>query len=620
MRNVVSRIVLPLILFSLLSSAAMAANTATVTLPSGQQAVANEVIVHLMVPPQSTAMMATAMTGVPAFDAVSRSQGAISIRPALRTAPADKVLASALGLDNAYVVTIGPGRNVTSAASAYMRSGVVLGAEPNIMMHAVLIPNDTYYASRQWGPQRMDCPAAWDLTTGSPDVIVAITDTGVDYNHPELASKLVLPGYNALDGTSNAQDDFGHGTHVAGIAAAIGNNAAGIAGIAWGVKILPVKVLDSTGSGSNSAVAGGITWAADHGAQVINLSLGSSGGSSLLQAAVDYAHAKNVVVVAAAGNDGLTTMFYPAAYGNCISVAASNTNDSRASFSNYGNWVDVAAPGNSIYSTTPTGPVTMSRQGLAKNYDYMSGTSMASPHVAGLAALVYSKLGDLATADLVRHYVEQGCVATPGVAYTLHGRVDAYNSLNGIVQTTTAPAGWINPGWNWISFPLQPTHSDAADILGLSVVNNNLFRWNAVTKNIELYPNDFTDVASGVGYLLFSASTTVNPSYLGAANADGFAISVPDAGWTWIGQPYDLVSPQSGVVVVNNTTLQQRTAAQDLAAPDPWINWNWLYWNSYIDSTEILNFSGGSDSTVLQPWYGYRVWSNVGNLTLIMHK
>ena len=183
---------------------------------------------------------------------------------------------------------------------------------------------------------------------------------------------------------------------------------------------------------------------------------------------------------------------------------------------------------------------------------------------------------------------------------------------------TTSPTGWINPGWNWISFPLQPQNADPGSILGSAIATNNLFRWDPIGKTVELYPDDFQTVETGRGYVLF-ANVDVPASYRGWAKADGFEIALPAQGWSWIGQPFDHVSPQSGTYVRNNATSQVRSATEDCNAPDPWINWNWLYWDSVGDSARICCFAGGSDDTMLRPWYGYRVWVNVDNLTLVTH-
>jgi hypothetical protein len=184
--------------------------------------------------------------------------------------------------------------------------------------------------------------------------------------------------------------------------------------------------------------------------------------------------------------------------------------------------------------------------------------------------------------------------------------------------TTASPTNWINPGWNWISFPLDPIDPYAASIFGPGVAENHLYRWDPVAKTINLYPDDYTDVETGRGYLLLAAANQ-NPSYAGYANPDGFEIAVPAQGWIWIGQPYDAWTPQGGTQIRNNTSGIVRAAAEDQGAADPWINWNWILWNSWDDSANICIFNGTGDTTSLGPWRAYLVWSNTENLTLIMH-
>jgi thermitase len=258
----------------------------------------------------------------------------------------------------------------------------VLYVEPNFIVQAAdTIPNDTGW-SNQYGLVNVRAPQGWDFATGSTAVTIAIVDTGVDYGHPDLAGKS-LAGYDFVNSDPNPQDDNGHGTHVAGIAAATSNNGSGVAGVSWGARILPVKVLDAAGNGFYDDTAAGIIWAADHGAQVINLSLGGDSTSSLLADAVNYAYGQGVILVAAAGNTGVNAVMYPARYPNVLAVAATDNANNRAGFSNYGPEVDLAAPGVDIYSTWPGG------------YIYDSGTSMSTPFVAGLAAILRGLPGNI---------------------------------------------------------------------------------------------------------------------------------------------------------------------------------------------------------------------------------
>nr|1DBI_A Chain A, Ak.1 Serine Protease [Bacillus sp. Ak1] len=276
-------------------------------------------------------------------------------------------------------------------------------------------PNDTYYQGYQYGPQNTYTDYAWDVTKGSSGQEIAVIDTGVDYTHPDLDGK-VIKGYDFVDNDYDPMDLNNHGTHVAGIAAAETNNATGIAGMAPNTRILAVRALDRNGSGTLSDIADAIIYAADSGAEVINLSLGCDCHTTTLENAVNYAWNKGSVVVAAAGNNGSSTTFEPASYENVIAVGAVDQYDRLASFSNYGTWVDVVAPGVDIVSTI-----------TGNRYAYMSGTSMASPHVAGLAALLASQGRNNIE---IRQAIEQTADKISGTGtYFKYGRINSYNAV-----------------------------------------------------------------------------------------------------------------------------------------------------------------------------------------------
>lgn len=322
------------------------------------------------------------------------------------------------------------GKDVALAAQLLQASPLVEYAEPDYVVSAdAITPNDPSY-SGQWGPAAMQAPAAWSISTGSSSVVIAIIDTGVDLPNLEFAGKIVA-GCDFVNRDDSAQDDEGHGTHVAGIAAAIGNNSSHMAGISWGARVMPLKVLSASGRGSTSAISAAIIYAADHGAKVINLSLGGPGYSSTLERAVNYAVARGVVVVASAGNNGNSTPNYPAAYANAIAVAATNSSNLRASFSNYGSYVDLAAPGYDIASLrVGTGTVRY------------NGTSMASPHVAGAAAIVAGVLGSGASVASIRSVLESTAqdLGTGGRDnYYGNGLVNLYAALVSIVPPTATP-------------------------------------------------------------------------------------------------------------------------------------------------------------------------------------
>ena len=279
----------------------------------------------------------------------------------------------------------------------------IVHCEPNFIYHTMLSPNDASFSSL-WGMTQISAPQAWDSTHDAGGLIVAIVDTGVDYNHPDLTDNIwtnsgEIPGndidddangiiddvhgINAINGSGDPMDDNGHGTHCAGTIGAVGNNSLGVAGIAWNVQLMGLKFLASNGSGSTSDAVTAIYYAIDHGADVISASWGGGGYSQELYDAIAAARDAGIPFVAAAGNesaDNDSTDSYPANYdlSNVVSVAATDESDDLAWFSNFGaSSVDLAAPGTHILSTAP-----------GSGYQSLSGTSMATPHVAGALALI----------------------------------------------------------------------------------------------------------------------------------------------------------------------------------------------------------------------------------------
>ena len=325
--------------------------------------------------------------------------------------------------------------------SAFERIPNVEFAEPDFVAHALTTTNDPSL-SNQWGMFKVQAAnstnsSAWDVTIGSSRVKIAILDTGIDQDHEDLSAKIVAN--QNFTSSSTVDDLYGHGTHVAGIAAAITNNSTGVAGLGYDSSLMNVKVLDDTGSGYYSWIANGIIWATDNGAKVINMSLGGSSGSSTLQNAVNYAAANGVVIAAAAGNSGNSSRTYPAYYSGAIAVAATDSNDTKASWSSYGSWVDVAAPGVNIYSTFPNHPYVINKN---LGYDNGSGTSMATPHVAGLAGLIWAT-GICSTNTCVRAQIENNADPIAGTgSYWTYGRMNAYKSVGG---SSPAPSPTPSP-------------------------------------------------------------------------------------------------------------------------------------------------------------------------------
>lgn len=282
---------------------------------------------------------------------------------------------------------------------------------------------------KQYHLDAINMNKAWGVTTGVNKVKIAIVDTGVDLNHPDLKAKLVT-GMNIIEPGKKPMDDNGHGTHVSGIAGAATDNRVGVAGIAPDCGIMPVKVLKN-GKGTDVDIAEGILWAADHGADVINISIGLYTKSTAMERAVKYAINKNVVVVSSAGNESKSSKIHlPSMIKGVIEVSATNQRDKLASFSNYAQQISVAAPGDKIYSTMPTYNVELTSE-AGKTYGVLSGTSMASPIVAGLAALLKSEDRDLSPKE-IKKIIEDSSVDLGKKGYDEYygyGRIDAYAAL-----------------------------------------------------------------------------------------------------------------------------------------------------------------------------------------------
>jgi Subtilase family len=341
---------------------------------------------------------------------------------------------------------LGPGTRILkvpraqAAVQALSQHPGVVRAEPDVVGTPTATPNDPYFP---WAYPSLDrlggqidrkftrAQAAWDVSTGSADVTVAIVDSGVS-PHPDLTPNL-LPGYNTVDNSTNVSDPYGHGTHVAGMAAARGGNGLGVAGYCWTCRILPVKInySDSTGRAYVSDAAEGIRWATDRGARVINLSYVFS-DSTALRSAVDYAVAANALVVAAAGNDGLNSPNFPAAYESVVGVgeSISSSTPGLQPTSDFGSWVDVAAPGG-----LTTGPMLTTGE-----YPYygVGGTSLAAPAVAGAAALLVAARPDFSVAQLQQALCGTAVPITTGATVRC-GVLDAGALLGTASNSSPAP-------------------------------------------------------------------------------------------------------------------------------------------------------------------------------------
>lgn len=275
-----------------------------------------------------------------------------------------------------------------------------------------VLPNDPLWRD-SWSLAKANAPAAWTVTTGSAQIVVAVLDTGIDGTHPDLQGAIV-EGYDVVNRDSDPSDDHGHGTMVAGIIAARSNNGIGGVGACWNCSLMPVKVIGADGSGSAADIAEGITWAADHGAQVVNLSFTMSGPDDGVARAIEYAQARGAVVVAAAGNSGGTDVTFPAGLPGVVSVTGTDASDSRYGWATYGGWVQLAAPGCS-QSTAKGG-----------GYGEFCGTSSAAAFVSGVTALARSSATG-ASAAAVAAALSSKAVRVGGIVAT--GRVDAAAAL-----------------------------------------------------------------------------------------------------------------------------------------------------------------------------------------------
>ncbi|HTY70812.1 MAG TPA: S8 family serine peptidase [Actinomycetes bacterium] len=315
-----------------------------------------------------------------------------------------------------YFTLVVPRADVAATTAGLRLDPAVASVEPVHPMSLLDAPSDALFSQQEPYLSAIDVPRAWTVTHGSAAVRVAVIDSGVNTSHPDLAGKVVAR-YNAVTGGTNVTDKVGHGTMVASIIAADTDNGAGIAGVGWRTELMAVRVADSAGAIDDADVAVGVSWAVRHGAKVINLSLGGPAVGTALRTAIADAVASGVVVVAAAGNDGTTKRFYPAALPGVIAVGAT-THDgkARASFSEHGSWVDVAAPGVGILGAARTG----------SGYDSGDGTSFAAPLVSGVAALIRASRPTLSVAGVGNALRTTASKDAHGFA---HGDVDAYRAL-----------------------------------------------------------------------------------------------------------------------------------------------------------------------------------------------
>jgi len=317
-----------------------------------------------------------------------------------------------------YQVEISTETTLEETIKKYKENPNVIYAEPNFVGKTfATIPNDLHF-NKQWAVKKTELDKAWDLGKGGPEIVVAVLDTGVDLGHPDLKENLI-PGYDFINDDPEPMDDNGHGTLVAGVIAAKGENGEGIAGVSWYSKIMPIKITNKEGIGDYFTLAQGIIYAVDNGVKIINLSIGGYAYSELLKEAVDYALNKGSILVAGVGDENTNTPVYPAYYEGVIGVAATDPEDKIFFQSNYGEFIDLYAPGVEIYSTALNG-----------EYAYRSGSSMASAYVSGVIALILSLDVSLSREDIEKIIYPADYVRRDDYKMTYgYGRINAYRSI-----------------------------------------------------------------------------------------------------------------------------------------------------------------------------------------------
>ncbi len=428
------------------------------------------------------------------------------------------------------------------------KNPLVTYVEPNrIRGLSISAPNDPNYSGYQWALKAVHAVDAWRLlpdryytgsTAGGKRLTVAVLDTGADCTHPDFANaggtstdsaqggQLFFEGSRAFVRTAVQspacvwQDDYGHGTHVAGIIGAAANNGVGVAGLGYPLKLMIYKVLDSRGKGADSSIAAGIMGAADAGADIISLSLGGDGYSQTFQDAVTYAWQRNSLVVAASGNTDTNKLFFPGGANHALGVAAVDSSNNKAPFSNYGFGVDVAAPGVSILSTVPVYPV---KQGV-RNYAYYSGTSMAAPYVSALAGLV-AMITPGTAADAIAMRLQQSADSATNAwdQYLGYGTINAWRAVSGALRPALV-GGLVGQVVNEAGLPLAGAQVTAGQI-SYTTDRTGLFRLANLTAG------DYTVTTTANGFQSQTVKTVVPP---GADTTLTIRIGVPQGTLTGV--------------------------------------------------------------------------------------
>ena len=487
-------------------------------------------------------------------------------------------------------------------AKSLLATGLFTFVEQDFVARASATPNDPSYSS-QWHLPKIQAPSAWNMTTGSAGVPIALIDSGVDSTHPDLGPKIVA-GWNYVGNNSDTSDQLGHGTETAGVLAAASNNGFGIAGVSWANTLMPLVVLNGANFAYYSDIASAINYAADHGVRVVNISLGGSTPSSVIQSAVDYAWGKGTVVFAAAGNSSNSTPNYPAACTNVVAVSATDTNDALAWFSSYGSNIDVAAPGTSIVTTVMGGGTSA-----------VDGTSFSSPIAAGVAALMLAANPSLSATQLVS-LLEQNSddLGAPGWDPQFGwGRVNAYRAVTAAINARTTAPDTTPPSVS-IASPLNGAIvSGAISVQGASTDNVG------VTK-VELYVDSALVVSGTSASFSFAWNSAAYPNgshtllvkaYDAAGNTGSATttVSVNNLVLTTIDtQPptVSITSPANGAWVRN--IVQISVSASDnvaVAQVSIYIDGVQYYTGTaapYVYNWNAKKFSGGTHTVAVKAW------------------
>jgi len=536
---------------------------------------------------------------------VQRVEGRLLVKakPGVSDAAVQALLASQGAQEKSAIKQIGlrvvnvPPAKLDAVLEALKRHPSIEFAEPDYLLPPQITPNDTYYSSG-WHLPQISAPAAWDVTTGSSNVIIAILDTGVNAAHPDLAAKIV-PGWNFYDNNSDTSDILGHGTPVAGAAAAATDNGEGVASVAWKCLLMPIRVSDTNGFGILSAIAHGLTYAADQGARVANISFRASGSFTVSNAAA-YFQAKGGVVTVSSGNEGVFDGTPDNPF--VLTVGATDTSDSLASFSNTGSNIDLCAPGVDIFTT-----------GVGGDYGSGTGTSFSAPIVAGVAALVFSAnptLSGIQVQDILKQSADD--LGAPGwdTSYGW-GRVNAYKAVQAALS---ASATDNTPPTTEILAPVSGSVVSGAVSIAVGATDDV-----GVTR-VEWYLNGSCAGTNFSAPATFSWDTTgyTNGSYTLEARAYDAAgnvgssatVSVSVQNVPNVSVPIvQIVSPAVGAAVSGVTSINVSTAN------DPGVTNVELYLNGSLSATSSAAAAAFSWNTASYPNGAYTLQAKAYDAT-----